>query len=229
MKKILSLILAIMLLCSISIPAFADTPDGSTIDLTRTGSINLWKYDLSSAEMDGVWDSSYVSTGVRDENGVEAILGNPDRVSPLNPSGESYGYAIKGVQFTYLKVASLKEYTVTEGDAQRTELLYGIAANEAGTAFLSALGLSAADRFTPADEPEGSATTYYFRSDVLIDGPTLLPSRTLWRPMSSPMAAPQWPRPMLTATARLRICPWGCTSLWKPKSPRWSPKPPRLS
>ena len=170
MKKILSLILAIMLLCSISIPAFADTPDGSTIDLTRTGSINLWKYDLSSAEMDGVWDSSYVSTGVRDENGVEAILGNPDRVSPLNPSGEAYGYAIKGVQFTYLKVASLKEYTVTEGDAQRTELLYGIAANEAGTAFLSALGLSAADRFTPADEPEGSATTYYFRSDVLIDG-----------------------------------------------------------
>ena len=63
-----------MLLCSISIPAFADTPDGSTIDLTRTGSINLWKYDLSSAEMDGVWDSSYVSTGVRDENGVEAFL-----------------------------------------------------------------------------------------------------------------------------------------------------------
>ena len=114
MKKILSLILAIMLLCSISIPAFADTPDGSTIDLSRTGSINLWKYDLSSAEMDGVWDSSYVSTGVRDENGVEAILGNPDRVSPLNPSGESYGYAIKGVQFTFLKVASLKEYTVTE-------------------------------------------------------------------------------------------------------------------
>ena len=52
----------------LTISAFADT----TIDLTQTGSVNLWKYDLSSAQADGVWDSSYVSTGVRDQSGVEA-------------------------------------------------------------------------------------------------------------------------------------------------------------
>lgn len=134
MKRILSLLVAVMLLCSISVTAFADTGN-TTIDLTRTGSVNLWKYDLSSAEMDGVWDSSYVSTGVRDENGVEAILGDPGRVSPLNPNGESYGYAIKNVQFTYLKVASLKAFTVTEDNTQRTELLYGMyyTATESGT------------------------------------------------------------------------------------------------
>ena len=68
MKKLLSLLLAVMLLCSLTVTAFAD----STIDLTRTGSIELWKYDLTSAQADGVWDGSYVSTGVRDENGVEA-------------------------------------------------------------------------------------------------------------------------------------------------------------
>ena len=134
MKRILSLLVAVMLLCSISVTAFADTGN-TTIDLTRTGSVNLWKYDLSSAEMDGVWDSSYVSTGVRDENGVGAILGDPGRVSPLNPNGESYGYAIKNVQFTYLKVASLKAFTVTEDNTQRTELLYGMyyTATESGT------------------------------------------------------------------------------------------------
>ena len=55
MKRILSMILAVMLLCSLTLPAFAD----STIDLTQTGSVNLWKYDLTSAQADGVWDSSY--------------------------------------------------------------------------------------------------------------------------------------------------------------------------
>ena len=42
MKKLLSLLLALTLLCSLTIPAFADT----TIDTTRTGSVDLWKYDL---------------------------------------------------------------------------------------------------------------------------------------------------------------------------------------
>ena len=148
MKKLLSLLLAVMLLCSLTVTAFAD----STIDLTRTGSIELWKYDLTSAQADGVWDSSYVSTGVRDENGVEAILGDPTRVTPLGAGGESYGYAIKGVVFTYLKVADIKSVVVSENNIERAELLYGIVNNAANTAFLTAM------------------TTYYYRSDVLIAG-----------------------------------------------------------
>ena len=51
---------------------------------------------LSLSEKDGVWDSSYVSTGVKDESGVEAVLGDPARVSALNANGNAYGYAIKG-------------------------------------------------------------------------------------------------------------------------------------
>ena len=166
MKKILSLILAIMLLCSLTITAFAD----STIDLTRTGSVELWKYDLSTAQADGVWDSSYVSTGVRDENGVEAILGDPTRVTPLGAGGESYGYAIKGVVYSYLKVADVKTFTVTENNTEHAELLYGIVSNTANNAFLAAIGVSASDRYAPADETEGGVTTYYYRSDVLIAG-----------------------------------------------------------
>ena len=157
MKKLLSLILAVMLLCSLTLPAFAD----STIDLTQTGSVNLWKYDLSSAQADGVWDSSYVSTGVRDQSGVEAILG---------ASGSSSGYAIKGVVYTYLKVAELKSVTVTDNDVERSELMYGIVNNAANTTFLTAIGVSANDRYAAADETNVDVTTYYYRSDTLIAG-----------------------------------------------------------
>ena len=166
MKKLLSLILAIMLLCALSIPAYAD----STIDPAQSGSIELWKYDLTSAQADGVWDGSYVSTGVRDENGVEAILGDSARVTPLGAGGDAYGYAIKGVVYSYLKVADIKSVVVSENNTERAELLYGIVNNTANTAFLTAIGVSASDRYTPADETEGGVTTYYYRSDVLIAG-----------------------------------------------------------
>ena len=157
MKKLLSLILAVMLLCSLTLPAFAD----STIDLTQTGSVNLWKYDLTSAQADGVWDSSYVSTGVRDQSGVEAILG---------ASGSSSGYAIEGVIYSYLKVAELKSVTVMDNNVERSELMYGIVNNAANTAFLTAIGVSANDRYAAADETNGDVTTYYYRSDTLISG-----------------------------------------------------------
>ena len=157
MRRILSMILAVMLLCSLTVPAFAD----STIDLTQSGSVNLWKYDLTSAQADGVWDSSYISTGVRDQSGVEAILG---------ASGSSSGYAIEGVIYSYLKVAELKSVTVTDNDVERSELMYGIANNAANTAFLAAIGVSANDRYAAADETNGDVTTYYYRSDTLIAG-----------------------------------------------------------
>ena len=160
MRRILSMILAVMLLCSLTIPAFADVSDAA-IDPTRTGSVNLWKYDLSSAQADGIWDSSYVSTGVRDQNGVEAILG---------ASGSSNGYAIEGVIYTYLKVADFKSVTVTDNNIERSELMYGIVSNAANTAFLNAIGVSANDRYAAADETNGDVTTHYYRSDTLIAG-----------------------------------------------------------
>ena len=96
MKKLISLLLAVLLVCSITIPAWAAPVEEAIIETTRTGSINIYKYDLTNAEKDGVWNSSYVSTGIRDENGVETILGNPERVSHLNENGDAYGYALKG-------------------------------------------------------------------------------------------------------------------------------------
>ena len=94
MKKIFSLLLAFVMVCSLSVCAFAAPVDEATIDMSRTGNIDLWKYDLTNAEKDGLWDSSYVSTGVRDVNGVESVLGDAERLSPLNENGTAYGYAL---------------------------------------------------------------------------------------------------------------------------------------
>ena len=170
MKKLFALLLAILVVSSFSITAFAAPVDEATIDTTRTGSLDIYKYDLTNAEKDGVWDSSYVSTGVKDESGVEAVLGDPARVSALNANGSAYGYAIKGVEFTYVRVASIRTFTESENGAEHIEVLYGIAPTEQNNAFISAIGVSTEDRYAPADEVVDGMTVYYFRSDVLIDG-----------------------------------------------------------
>ena len=170
MKKLISLLLAVLLVCSITIPAWAAPVEEAIIDTTRTGSINIYKYDLTNAEKDGVWNSSYVSTGIRDENGVETILGNPERVSHLNANGDAYGYALKGVEFSAIKVGDIKLYSKLEDNEEHVELLYGIAPNAQNDAFLATIGVSADDRYAEADEQIDGVTFHYFQSDVLING-----------------------------------------------------------
>ena len=170
MKKFISLLLAMLMVCSITIPAWAAPVEEAVIDMTRTGSIDIYKYDLTNAEKDGVWNSSYVSTGIRDENGVETILGNTGRVSHLNENGDAYGYALKGVEFSVIKVADLKLYSKSEENEEHVELLYGIAPNPQNNAFLATIGVSASDRYADADEQIDGVTMYYFQSDVLING-----------------------------------------------------------
>lgn len=105
-KKFFSIIMTALLVLATTVSAFALMENVSTINTDRTGSFDIYKYDITNAEKDGVWDSSYVSTGVRDP-GVEDILGSDARKTSLNASGEVNGYAIKGVEFTYLKVADI--------------------------------------------------------------------------------------------------------------------------
>lgn len=162
--------LAVLMLCGMTLTAYAAPVDEATIDTSRTGKIDLWKYDLTNAEKDGLWDSSYVSTGVRDVNGVESVLGGNDRVSSLNANGDAYGYALKGVEFTYIKVADIRTYTESEDGVDHVEVLYGILGNSQNAAFLDAIGVKAEDRYTPADGTVDGTPIYYYRSDVLIDG-----------------------------------------------------------
>lgn len=168
--KLIALLLAVLLVSSFSMTAFAAPVDDAIIDTARTGSLDIYKYDLTNAEKDGIWDSSYVSTGVRDENGVEAVLGDPNRVSALNANGNAFGYAVKGVEFSYVRVASIRTFTASENGADRIELLYGIQPTESNNAFLSILGVTTDDRYAPADEVVDGINMYYYHSDVLING-----------------------------------------------------------
>lgn len=165
LKKVLALILAITALCCLTISASAENVL-PTIDYSRTGSVDIYKYDLTNAEKDGVWNSSYVSTGVRDENGVEAILGSTHITNSLGNGDTAYGYALKGVEFSYVKIADICAYTAVENNENHVEVLYGIEHNEATDRFLNALGLSIEDRYSAADKEN----VYAYQSDVLIDG-----------------------------------------------------------
>ena len=171
--KILSLLLALTLCLSFPVAASArevdDPRDGVLIDEDALGSLTLYKYDLTNAEKDGVWDSSYVSTGVYDETGVNNVLGGATQ-SDLGNGEVSYGYAIKGVEFSYLKIADIVQFTESEADARtdnHVEVLYGIDKVK-GADFLKALGLeNGAKRYTNADHL--NVNQYFYQSDVLID------------------------------------------------------------
>ena len=123
---------------------------------------------LSISEKDGVWDSSYVSTGVYDQDGVNDVLGGGE--STLGNGETGYGYAIKGVEFSYVKVADIVQFSESEKDgstSSHVEVLYGIDKAK-GADFLKAIGLSdGAKRYENADFLEESK--YFYQSDVLID------------------------------------------------------------
>ena len=131
----------------------------ATIDTGRSTSLTLYKYDLTGAENDGVWDSqSYVSTGLADEQ-VNTALSQ---------------YAIQGVEFTYRKLADLSIYKGTAADGhQETVPLYAFTENTKSSSketidFLSALGLTTNDAYR-TDHDGKQNRVWYFKSDVLIE------------------------------------------------------------
>ena len=131
----------------------------ATIDTGRTTSLTLYKYDLTGAENDGVWDSqSYVSTGLADKQ-VNTALSQ---------------YAIQGVEFSYRKLADLSIYKGTASDGhQETVPLYAFTENtKAGSKetidFLSALGLTTNDAYR-TDHDSKQNRVWYFKSDTLIE------------------------------------------------------------
>ncbi len=166
--KILSLVLSLTLLLSFPVGASAAEWEDAIIDTSCTGSLTIYKYDVTNAEKDGVWDSSYVSTGVYDQSGVNDVLGGGE--STLGNGETGYGYAIKGVEFTYVRVADIVQFSESEADSSTSshvEVLYSIDKNK-GADFLKALDLAdGASRYENADHLDSGK--FYYQSDVLID------------------------------------------------------------
>ena len=137
LKKAVALCLSLLALLTMPVRASAAELREEIIDTGRTGSLTIYKYDITSSEKDCVWDSSYVSTGVFDQT-VNDTLGASEKENIQGNGQTSYGYAIAGVEFSYLKVADIVQYTDSTEGAHKVEALYGIP-KDAGAPFLEAL------------------------------------------------------------------------------------------
>ena len=159
LKRLSALAMTAVMAFSISGGVSAADAATATVDTGRSTSLTLYKYDLTGAENDGVWDSqSYVSTGIADEQ-VNTALSQ---------------YAIQGVEFTYRKLADLSIYKGTAADGhQETVPLYAFTENtKSGSKetidFLSALGLTTNDAYR-TDHDGKQNRVWYFKCDVLIE------------------------------------------------------------
>ena len=145
MKKIhrvFAMLMAAIMALSLVTMAFAEP----TIDTSKKASLSIYKYDITKASADGVWDAeSYVSTGLHDD----AVI---DKLSK---------YAIQGVEFTYLRVADIAMSNEVVDNQRHVGVLYGFDGSERSNAGLSAIGLTAAD----AHKTENGIN--YFTSDAL--------------------------------------------------------------
>ena len=169
MKKIVCALMTLVLLLS-SVPAvFADEADTKTIDQDAACSLTIWKFDYTNAKKDGVWnEDAFPSTGWQ-ESYVENTLVNTNRKgdtdgqngNALGNGQTSKGYAIAGVEFTYLKAADI----VTFENQGTTQVLYGFHKTDAAD-LLKAIGLeSGANRCAEADSLD--ADRYFYTSDTL--------------------------------------------------------------
>lgn len=153
--KAIALCMALLLCLSFPVGVSAAEVEDATIDTSAKGSMTIYKVDLTNAEKDGAWDSSYVSTGIADQNVNNALN----------------SYALQGVEFSYLRIADIVQYTESAGDGvdfDHVEVLYGIDKTK-GTDLLSALGLAdGAKRYENADHSDKlDSNNYYYQSDVL--------------------------------------------------------------
>lgn len=137
-KRLWALLLAMVMALGLISTAFA----APTIDSGRKASLSLYKYDITAASADGAWDAaSYVSTGVQDDAVTEKLE----------------KYAIQGVEFSYLRVASISTYSQRESGQYKVGVLYGFADD----AVLQAIGLTKADAYKRGNG------VFYFTSDKL--------------------------------------------------------------
>ena len=192
-KKILAMCLALILVLTYVPAAFAAESNDCMIDEETKASLTIWKYDWTNAHKDGVWnEDSFISTGWR-ESYVEEVLGeairegdaNGNADNALGNSQNSNGYALKGVEFTILRVADIVTFSESANDQHPdynlTQILYGFHKEKAAD-LLAAIGLPNGEgRYVNADNmverdnelvddstgAPADSDYWYYQSDVL--------------------------------------------------------------
>lgn len=178
--KALTLCLALILCFSCTISVSAAEVADATIDPNADCSLTIFKYDWTNAVKDGVWnEDSFISTGWQ-ESYVEEVLGGAVRTGDSNGTSDhslgngqtSYGYALKGIEFTILRVADIVTFTESNADQHpeynMTQVLYGFD-KTASANLLKTIGLAnGAGRYENADATDKlDANNYYYTSDTL--------------------------------------------------------------
>lgn len=137
-KNMISKMMAVIL-CALMISAVqVNAAVNDVIDTSKTGSLTIYKYDMTAAKQGGVNLDDFTSTGKQDTT-AEAALEK---------------YAIKGVEFSYLRVGDVKQ----QSENGKIQMIY-----ELPTTLQQILGLSTSD----AAKTEGSKT--YFTSQIIND------------------------------------------------------------
>lgn len=88
-----------------------DLENSDIIDYSKTGSLSIYKYDITAAEAAGDYtEGERFANGEKDAVVEEAMA----------------DYAIEGVQFTYLRVGNIETYSNTEGGSSQVNVVYEI-------------------------------------------------------------------------------------------------------
>ena len=147
-KRFGAIAMILAILCSMTVVGVsAATAETAVIDTSRTGSISLYKYDMTAAIENDDWNASFVSTGLPD-NAVEQLY------AP---------YAIEGVVFTYLRVADVITYTDETNTGKTVRVLYGFDYDTVSNTLLDALAMDDGDSYFMDDND-----VMWFESDTLI-------------------------------------------------------------
>lgn len=143
--KALSLIMALAIIFCLPVTASAD---GTTIDYSKKASLELYKYDMTTAEADGAWTAdSYVSAGTHEQSIIDSMA----------------DYAVQGVEFSYVKLADIAVKDIKENNDHQVVTLYGFEENSESEAFLDSIGLTYADAYHTEN------SIHYFMADTLND------------------------------------------------------------
>ena len=88
-----------------------DLANADIIDESKTGSLSIYKYDITAAEAAGDYEEGmYEQNGEADSRVEEAMA----------------DYGVEGVQFSYLRVGRVETHSVNTGDGSDIELVYEI-------------------------------------------------------------------------------------------------------
>lgn len=109
------------------------------IDMSKKGSIDIYKYDQTSAEFDGVWSGAgdtSVNVKVGDETFTVKSTGQENETLEKAMAK----YAIKGVEFSYVYLGQVEQYSYTANGKTEVRVVY-----EVDQELADILGLTEAD------------------------------------------------------------------------------------